>query len=246
MIGNVSIGMAAVAGVASFLSPCILPLVPGYVSFLSGVSVQQMQAAADGEALPAGIKRRLLVSAVLFVLGFSAVFIALGATATWLGGLIGTHLGLLAKLAGVVIILFGVVKLGLIRWIFLLRQIRFDLNVNRWGLAGAALLGGAFAFGWTPCVGPILGAILVYAGTLNKAMQGVWLLAAYSLGLGLPFLIMAAGIGHFFRFFQRFKRYVGLVEKASGAVMVVLGIMIYSNTLVLIPGYLTFLNRFAW
>jgi cytochrome c-type biogenesis protein len=246
MIGNVSIGMAAAAGVASFLSPCILPLVPGYVSFLSGVSVQQMHAVADGEALPAGIKKRLLASAALFVLGFSAVFVALGATATWLGGLIGVHLGLLARLAGIVIILFGIVKLGLIRWLFLLRERRFDLNPNRWGLAGAALLGAAFAFGWTPCVGPILGAILVYAGTLDKAVQGVWLLAAYSLGLGLPFLMMAAGMGHFFRFFQRFKRYVGLVEKVSGAVMVVLGRMIYSNTLVLIPGYLTFLNRFSW
>jgi cytochrome c-type biogenesis protein len=246
MIGNVSIGMAAAAGLVSFLSPCVLPLVPGYVSFLSGVSVQQMQAAADGEILPARIKGRLLISAVLFVAGFGAVFIAMGATATWLGSLIDTRLSLITKIAGIVIFLFGIVKLGVIRWFFLFREMRFNFNRNRWGLPGAALLGAAFAFGWTPCVGPILGAILVYAGTLSSAAQGVWLLGAYAMGLGLPFLLMAAGMGHFFRFFQRFKRHVGFVEKISGAVMVVLGIMVYSNTLVLIPGYLSILNRFAW
>jgi len=245
MIENISIWMAVAAGLVSFLSPCVLPLVPGYISFLSGVSVQQMQAAADGRMIPAKIKRRLLFSAALFVAGFSAVFIALGATATLLGGLISAKLSLLTKLAGVVIFFFGVVKLGLVRWLFLFKDVRFNLNHNRWGLPGAALLGAAFAFGWTPCVGPILGAILVYAGTLNNAAQGVWLLLAYALGLGVPFLVMAAGVGQFMRFFQRFKRYVGLVEKISGAVMVALGIMVFTNTLILIPGYLSFLNRFV-
>lgn len=245
MITDISIWMALAAGLVSFLSPCVLPLVPGYVSYLSGVSVQQMQAAAKGENLAAGTRGRILISAVFFVAGFSAVFIAMGATATWIGGLIGAKIGLLTKLAGLVIILFGVVKLGVIRWLFLLKDIRFELGHNRWGLPGAALLGAAFAFGWTPCVGPILGGILAYAGTLNSAAQGEGLLAAYALGLGLPFLLMAAGVGHFFRFFQRFKRHVGLVEKLSGAVMVVLGILVYSDALVLIPGYLSFLNRFA-
>jgi len=245
MMNDISIWMAVAAGLVSFLSPCVLPLVPGYVSFLSGVSVEQMQAAANGEALAVRTKGRLLLSAALFVAGFSAVFIAMGATATWIGGLISMQLSLLTKLAGLVIVLFGVVKLGFIRWLFLLKEIRFEFNHNRWGLPGAALLGAAFAFGWTPCVGPILGAILMYAGTLNNAGQGVGLLAAYAMGLGVPFLLMAVGIGQFFGFCQRFKRYVGLVEKVSGAVMVVLGILVYSDALVLIPGYLTFLNRFA-
>ncbi len=245
MIEHISIWMAVAAGLVSFLSPCVLPLVPGYVSFLSGVSVQQMQAAADGEILPAGLKRRLLISAVLFVAGFTAVFIALGASATWLGTLIGAKLSLLTKLAGAVIFIFGIVKLGVVRWIILLRDIRFNLNHNRWGLPGAALLGAAFAFGWTPCVGPILGAILAYAGTLDNAAQGVWLLSAYALGLGVPFLLMAAGVGQFMRFFQRFKKYAGLVDKISGAVMVALGIMVFTDTLILIPGYFAFLNRFA-
>jgi len=241
----ISIWMAVAAGLVSFLSPCVLPLVPGYISFLSGVSVQQMQAAADGQMIPAKVKRRLLLSAALFVAGFSAVFIALGATATLLGGLISAKLSLLTKLAGVVIFFFGIVKLGLVRWLFLFKDVRINVNHNRWGLPGAALLGAAFAFGWTPCVGPILGAILMYAGTLGNAAQGVWLLLAYALGLGVPFLLMAAGAGQFMRFSQRFKRYVGLVEKISGAVMVVLGVMVFTDTLILIPGYLSFLNRFA-
>lgn len=245
MIENISIWMALAAGLVSFLSPCVLPLVPGYVSFLSGVSVQEMQAAGRGEILPSGTRKRLLISAVLFVAGFSAVFIALGATATWLGGLITAKLSLLTKVAGAVIFLFGIVKLGLVRWFVFFKDIRFNLNQNRWGLPGAVLLGAAFAFGWTPCVGPILGAILAYAGTLDNTAQGIWLLTAYAMGLGIPFLLMAAGVGQFMRFFQRFKKYVGLVDKISGAVMVILGIMVFTDTLILIPGYLSFLNRFA-
>lgn len=242
---DVSIWMAVTAGLISFLSPCVLPLVPGYVSFLSGVSVQRMQGAAEGDLLPARVRGRLLLSALFFVIGFALVFIALGATATWLGSLISTRMNLLTKLAGLVIIFFGIVKLGLVRWLLLFRDVRFNVNQNRWGLPGALLLGAAFAFGWTPCVGPILGAILMYAGTLENTAQGVWLLLAYALGLGVPFLLMAAGAGQFMRLFQRFKKHMGLVEKISGAVMVVLGIMVYTNTLILIPGYLSFLNRFT-
>ena len=245
IIENISIWMALAAGLVSFLSPCVLPLVPGYVSFLSGVSVQQMQAAGQGEILPARTRRRLLISAVLFVAGFSAVFIALGATATWLGALISAKLSLLTKLSGVVIFFFGIIKLGVVRWFVFFREFRFNLNHNRWGLPGAALLGAAFAFGWTPCVGPILGAILAYAGTLDSTAQGIWLLSAYAIGLGVPFLLMAAGVGQFMRFFQRFKKYVGLIDKISGAVLVVLGIMVFTDTLIIIPGYLSFLNRFA-
>jgi len=245
MTADVSIWMAVTAGLISFLSPCVLPLVPGYISFLSGVSVQRMQDAADGEILPAKIKGRLLLSALFFVTGFTLVFIALGATATWLGGLISARLDLITKLAGLVIIFFGIIKLGLVRWLLLFRDMRFNLNSNRWGLPGAMLLGAAFAFGWTPCVGPILGAILMYAGTLGNTAQGVWLLLAYSVGLGVPFLLMAAGVSHFMRLFQRFKKHMGLVEKISGAIMVVLGIMVYTNTLILIPGYLSFFNRFT-
>jgi len=245
MIANVSTWMAVAAGLISFLSPCVLPLVPGYVSFLSGVSVQQIQGAAGEATLPSRIRWRIILSAALFVAGFTLVFILLGATATWLGSLINARLGLLTRLAGLVIFFFGIVKLGLVRWLFLFKDIRFDWNRNRWGFAGAVLLGAAFAFGWTPCVGPVLGAILVYAGTLEQSMQGMGLLLAYALGLGVPFLLVAAGIGPFMRLFQRFKSYVGVVEKVSGAVMAVLGILVFTDSLILIPGYLSFFNRFA-
>ena len=148
-VQDLSIWMAIAAGLVSFLSPCVLPLVPGYVSFLSGVSVSRMHDAAGGHVLPRRAKWRIVASAVLFVAGFSAVFIALGATATWLGSLINAKLELLTKAAGVVIFFFGIVKLGLVRWLFLFKDTRFNLNHNRWGLPGA-LLGAAFAFGWTP------------------------------------------------------------------------------------------------
>jgi cytochrome c-type biogenesis protein len=203
---DVSIWMAVTAGLVSFLSPCVLPLVPGYVSFLSGVSVQRMQDAAEGELLPARVRGRLLLSALFFVLGFSLVFIALGATATWIGSMVSAKMDLLTKLAGLVIIFFGIVKLGLVKWLPLFRDVRFNVNRNNWGLPGALLLGAAFAFGWTPCVGPILGAILMYAGTLEQTAQGVRLLLAYALGLGVPFLLMAAGAGQFMRLFRRVKR----------------------------------------
>ncbi len=243
MVDNVSVWMAVAAGLVSFLSPCVLPLVPGYVSFLSGVSVQQIQGA--GTTLPPGTRWRVLLSAALFVAGFTAVFILLGATATWLGSLVSVRLGLLTRLAGVVIFFFGIVKLGLVRWLFLFKEVRFNWNRNRWGFAGAALLGAAFAFGWTPCVGPILGGILVYAGTLEQSAQGMGLLLAYALGLGVPFMLVAAGVGPFVRLLHRFKRYVGVIEKASGAVMAVLGVLVFTDSLILIPGYLTLFNRFA-
>ena len=245
MVENVTLWMSFMAGVVSFASPCVLPLVPGYVSYLSGVSVQQMQAAAAGQSLDRREKGRILVSALLFVAGFTTVFVLLGATATRLGVLLTSNINLLTKIAGVVIIFFGIFKLGLVRWIFLFKERRFQLNGNRFGLAGAAVLGAAFAFGWTPCVGPILGAILMYAGTLNSANQGMVLLLSYALGLGVPFLLMAVGVGQFMRLFGRMKKYVGIVDKVAGAIMIVLGVMMVTNTLILIPGYLRFMNRFA-
>lgn len=242
---QVTLFMAFTAGVISFLSPCVLPLVPGYVSYLSGVSVNQMQAAAGGDRLSGRARSRLMIGALLFVTGFTIIFVVLGATATALGAFISTRMDLLTKAAGAVIIFFGLFKLGLIRWLFLFKERRLQPRDNALGLAGAVLLGAAFAFGWTPCVGPILGAILMYAGTLGQVQQGIVLLLVYSLGLGIPFILMAAAIGSFMRFFKWLKRWTGVLEKISGAVMVVLGVMIWTNTLILIPGYLGFLNRFA-
>ena len=240
---NVSLWMAFAAGLVSFLSPCVLPLVPGYISYLSGVSVPQMLAAAEGQKLSLKSRYRILLAAVLFVSGFTLVFVLLGATATEIGALLSTKISLLTKIAGSMIILFGLIKLGVLRWLFLMKERRFQTTVHRWGILSAPLLGAAFAFGWTPCVGPILGAILMFAGTMEGAQTGVALLTTYAMGLGIPFLLMAIGIGRFMRWFRRMKRYVGVIEKIAGAMMVILGLMMITDTLVKIPGYLSFLNR---
>jgi cytochrome c-type biogenesis protein len=174
------------------------------------------------------------------------VFILLGATATWIGTFISSKISILTKLAGLVIIFFGIYMLGLIRPRFLFKEARFQIKDKKFGYVGALLIGAAFAFGWTPCIGPILGGILTYAGTLEKVNQGVFLLFVYSLGLGIPFLLTAIGINQFWRFFNRIKKYIRLLEVTSGVIMVILGFMIFTNKLALIPAYLPFLNTFAW
>lgn len=238
--------MAFAAGILSFLSPCILPLVPGYVSFISGVSIQEIKEGYSGSALLNKKKLSVVLNALVFIAGFSVVFILLGASATWIGALLSDKITFLSKIAGLVIITFGLFKIGLIRPLFFFKEARFNVGDNKLGLIWAFLVGAAFAFGWTPCIGPILGGILAYAGTLEDVHQGILLLSVYSLGLGIPFLLTAFGVNQFFRFFDRIKKHLGLFEKITGGIMVILGLMIFTNTLVLIPGYLTFLNKFAW
>jgi len=237
--------MAFAAGIISFLSPCVLPLVPGYITFISGVSFSEIKEKNESKPYLSKEKRTILYSSIFFIIGFSLVFILLGATATWLGSFISSKMPILTKLAGLVIIFFGIYMLGLIRPRLLYREARFQINNKRFGYAGALLIGAAFAFGWTPCIGPILGSILVFAGTLEKVNQGIFLLAAYSLGLGIPFLLTAIGIHWFWGFFSRIRKYLRILEVAGGAIMVILGVMIFTNKLVLIPGLLPFLNKFA-
>jgi cytochrome c-type biogenesis protein len=237
--------MAFGAGLISFLSPCVLPLVPGYISFISGVSFAEIRAQGAAAALPGKEKRKILNSSICFIIGFSVVFILLGASATWLGNLLVSKMSALTRLAGLVIIFFGIYKMGLIRSNLFYKEARFDVERKKFGYIGAVLIGAAFAFGWTPCIGPILAGILVYAGTLEKVNQGVLLLAVYSLGLGIPFLLTALGINRFWRFFSRIKKYLRILEVGGGAVMVILGLMIFTNKLILIPGLLPFLNKFA-
>ncbi len=245
MTNDVTIWMAFVAGILSFLSPCVLPLVPGYVSFISGVSLQEIKESHTGSALSHKKKLSVVLNAMFFVAGFSGVFILLGASATWIGALLSSKITFLTKMAGLVIIIFGLFKIGLIRPLVFFKEARFNVGDNKLGLIWAFLVGAAFAFGWTPCIGPILGGILAYAGTLEDVHKGIWLLSAYSLGLGIPFLLTALGVNQFFSFFNRIKKHLGLFEKITGIIMVILGLMIFTNTLVLIPGYLTFLNKFA-
>jgi len=236
--------MAFTAGVVSFLSPCVLPLFPGYLSFISGVSIDEIQK-GEQNLLPGGKQYTILLNALFFIIGFSTVFVILGASATWIGTFLTLKMSFFTKLAGLIVIFFGLIKLGLIRWLFFYREVKFNIKENRFGVFGSFLLGAAFAFGWTPCIGPILAGILTYAGTLDQVDKGIWLLLVYSLGLGLPFFLSAIGVKHFFRFFNRIKRHLGLIEKISGAILIIMGILIFTNSLVLIQAYFPFLNKFA-
>lgn len=242
---DVSIYMAFAAGLISFLSPCVLPLVPGYVSFISGVSLTELGDRTEKVSWLSRERRVILFNSVFFIAGFSVVFILLGATATWIGSFIASKISILSKIAGLVIIFFGAYKLGLIRLNFFYKEARFNINVRKFGYAGALVIGAAFAFGWTPCIGPILAGILTYAGTLERVNQGVFFLFIYSLGLGLPFFLTAIAIEKFWGFFNRFKKYLMLLEITTGVIMIILGVLIYTNKLILIPGYLSFLNKFA-
>lgn len=221
----VSVGAAFLAGLASFLSPCVLPLVPGYISFMSGLSLQEL---ASGQAR-AGVTRRAALTAVFFVLGFATVFTALGASASLAGRLLAAHMGLLGKAAGAVIIVFGLHTSGLVplKWLYYTK--RADASAVAPGLAGAFLMGLAFAFGWTPCVGPILAAILALAATQGSVAQGVGLLLFYSLGLGLPFVLTGLGLNVFLRFFSRYKRFIRWGEVAAGLLLVAVGVLVLAN-----------------
>lgn len=245
-MAEVSLYVAFGAGLISFLSPCVLPLVPGYISFISGTSIQKLKTSEGPSPLSVSAKRAVIFNALFFIAGFSIVFILLGASATWIGALLTSRLNLFTKIAGLTIIFFGLVKTGLIRWLFLQRDMRVNIDIGSGGRLGAVFLGASFAFGWTPCIGPVLGSILLFAGTIDDLGRGIVLLALYSLGLGIPFFLTALGIDRFLRFFARIKRYLGIIEVSTGVILMVLGVMVYTNSLARIPGYLTFFNRFAW
>jgi cytochrome c-type biogenesis protein len=286
---DISVFGVFVAGIVSFLSPCVLPLVPGYVSMLSGVGVEQLK---EGK----GSTGKLLSSAISFVVGFSCVFITFGASASAVGSFLLKNKQLLAPIAGALIVLFGLhlvgwlvkitVRLGLIVGIvliaaglllmlrsgseFVLKPIQFFAaalifllgpSLTRWlnrdihlrnvgggsqpGILSGFLLGFAFAFGWTPCIGPILASVLAVAATKETVMEGVMLLACYSAGLAIPFIVTAIGIGGFMKFYQKFRRHMHAVEVFSGALLLFIGALIFVNRLTWLSQHLTFLNRFA-
>ncbi len=218
---------AFLAGILSFLSPCVLPLVPPYLCFLGGVTLDQM---TQEDQVQPGHEKKIFGAAIFFVLGFSAVFIALGATASTIGRLVADHMEVLGKLAGVTIILLGVHFLGIIRVPFLYREVRMDTKVKPENLASAFIIGLAFAFGWTPCVGPVLATILFVAGSDTSVLYGVSLLAIYSFGLGFPFLLAAFAVKPFMKFMGRFRSYLHLVERFAGLCLIITGSMFLTGT----------------
>jgi len=244
MAENVTILAAFVAGVLSFISPCVLPLIPGYLSFISGATLDEMQGrptqgAGVGVAAPPSARRRVVVTSLFFILGFSLVFVALGATASALGQFLMERLRLLGKIAGIVLIVFGLHTMGVLRigWLYSERRVQVDRKPA--GPLGAMLVGIAFAFGWTPCIGPILAGILAVAGAQETIGQGVQLLAAYSAGLGIPFLMTALAIDRFFVAFAKIRRHYRMIEFVSGGLLVAIGLLIFTDRFTVIARVLT-------
>jgi cytochrome c-type biogenesis protein len=222
---------ALFAGVVSFLSPCVLPLVPGYLSMISGVGAQQLR---EGRAARPALLRHGLV----FVLGFSLVFVSFGAVASSIGQLMARHTVLLSQVAGAVIVVFGLhlTRMLPLKWLYANQQ--FDALFRRQGPWGAFLVGLAFGFGWMPCVGPILASILALAASEATLAKGVALLLFYALGLALPFLITSLAIGHFLPAYQRFRRHLPKVELAGGTLMIAVGILVFTRHLTVVNAWL--------
>jgi cytochrome c-type biogenesis protein len=219
MTPDVTLLAALLAGLVSFLSPCVLPLVPPYLVYLAGASFERL---ADAEAEPA-VRRETTLAACLFVGGFSTVFVALGASASLIGAIVRAYSDVLATIAGIVIIVMGLHFLGITRIGLLHRQKRLEV-AKPVGLWGAYVMGLAFAFGWTPCIGPILATILAVAASETTVAKGAGLLAVYSLGLGIPFVLAAFAIEPFAAFLVRFRRHIAHVERAMGGLLVLTGI----------------------
>ncbi len=222
---------ALIAGVLSFLSPCVLPLVPPYLCFLGGTTFDQL---TGEDETPSHVYTTVVLSSVAFVLGFTTVFVILGATATAAGQLVAANLPLLSKIAGVIIIIAGLHFLGIIHIPILHREARYHADARPAGLVGAFVIGLAFAFGWTPCIGPVLGAILAVAAGEDSVSQGVSLLFIYSLGLGIPFILAAVAIRPFLRTLERFRKHLSVMEKVLGGFLVLTGILFLTDSMTLI------------
>ncbi len=226
---DVTIFGALLAGLLSFLSPCILPIVPFYLSYLAGTGMNQISA---GATVTRAVRRRAVISATLFALGVITVFMGLGATATVFGQMVRDYFDVLRWVAAAIIIVMGLHFLGVIRIGFLYRQLRAEAgDTSNLGYVGAYVIGLAFAFGWTPCVGPVLAAILFTAAGQETAGQGATLLFFYGLGMTLPFIVAALFIGPFMTWMGRFRRHLGLIEKLMGVLLIVFGVLIATNTI---------------
>jgi cytochrome c-type biogenesis protein len=243
---NVSLLAAFGAGLLSFISPCVLPLIPGYLSYISGLSLDDMRGAsvagggtAVAVARPSGVRRQVVLSSLAFIVGFSLVFISLGAAASAIGQFLAERQALFNRIAGAVIVIFGLHTMGVLRIEWLYQEKRVHTSRKPAGFIGAGLVGVAFAFGWTPCIGPILAGILALAGSQETVAKGVRLLAVYSLGLGVPFLATALMIDRFFSAMGKIRRYYHTIEIVSGVLLVVIGLLIFTNKFTVIAKWLT-------
>lgn len=230
MVEPVGIFIAITAGLLSFLSPCVLPLVPSYLSFVTGMTLDDLQEGSD--------RRVVMTHSILFVSGFTLVFLLLGASASFLGQFFRLYEVWLARIGGVVILVFGLHLMGVFRITPLLRERRVHLSDKPAGHVGTLAVGAAFGAGWTPCIGPVLGAILTLAGTSETVWQGTGLLLAYSLGLAIPFLLAALALDRFLSTFKRFRRWVPVLEKASGVLLVLLGLLLVTGRFTLLAAWL--------
>ena len=232
---NVTLYLAFVAGMLSFMSPCVLPLIPSYISFLSGISFGELT--ADNN--PHKIKKIIIFNALMFMLGFTVVFIAMGTTMTLLGQYFAAHQGIFRKVGAVIIIFFGLHMIGIVNFKVLQRDKRFHFFRDKpLGFVGSFFVGVGFAAGWTPCIGPILASILFVAGTSETIGLGILLLVVYSLGLAVPFFLTSLGINTFLKYFDRFKKHMRVVSIVSGVFLIFMGLLIYTNYFAIFTAYL--------
>ena len=233
-MADINIFVAFTAGIFSFLSPCVLPMIPSYLSFISGVSLEEMRSVE----VASHIRKRVLLNSLAFISGFSLVFISLGASVSFLAGFFLSYRSLIRVLGGIFILAVGIYLLGVVKFSVLDRYLQFHLKNKPGGYLGSALVGITFGAAWIPCVGPILGAILTLAATSSEIGRGVFYLATYAAGLALPFFLSAVAVNSFFEFSQKFRRYVQAVHVTAGILLIVVGIL-------LITDYMTLLNIYA-
>lgn len=233
---NVSVASAFIAGILSFLSPCVLPLIPSYITYITGLSFADLQ----GEHPSHSVRRTTVLHSLTFVAGFTVVFVLLGASATFIGNIIQEYMDVIRRVGGVLIILFGIHVSGLVPLRFLLGERRVNIHRKPAGFIGTFAVGLAFAAGWTPCIGPILASILMVAATKETVSQGILLLLAYSLGLGIPFVLSSLAMHQFLQVFNRFKKFIRVFEIVTGLFLVAVGIMIFFDYLTVLG---TMVNR---
>jgi len=236
---HVSYAGAVIAGLLSFLSPCVLPLIPSYITYITGLSFADLQAEHPSHI----VRQKAVLHSIAFICGFTLIFVLLGASATFLGSFLASHAVLIRKIGGILVILFGVHITGLVPIGFLMREKRVTIHHKPAGYIGSFLVGLAFAAGWTPCIGPILAAILMVAATSEKVYEGIVLLLLYSLGLGIPFLLSSLAMHQFLTFFNRFRRHIRIFEIITGLFLIVVGVLIYSNWLARLSGYSSLLFK---